>query len=181
MGDLEKTIELLRKQRHDFMNDLQIIYGYLQMGREDRAREAIKKLSMHNENISEIYSLGDSYLAYSLEENIRRILGKNVDVNIDIEISNFSKPPFEIDYDKKINLVNNIFNKVEKSELNSLHIYFFEDEIGQSLFIGNNEELIDEMNWMESWEKLSIEIEGISVYRCIYGDNIAYRIIFIND
>ncbi|WP_315116916.1 Spo0B domain-containing protein [uncultured Clostridium sp.] len=181
MGDFEKTIELLRKQRHDFMNDLQIIYGYLQMGKEDKARESIKKLSIHNESISEIYNLGDIYLAYSLEENIKRILRRKVDVNINIEISNFSKPPFEIECDKKINLVNNIFDEIEKSELNLVHIYFFEDKIGQSLFIANNEELIDEMNWMESWEKLSIEIEGISVYRCIYGDNIAYRIVLIRN
>lgn len=178
MGDFEKTIEILRKQRHDFMNDLQIIYGYIQVGKENKAKEVIEKLSVYNEIISELYNLGDSLFAYNLEQNIIGMFRKDIGITVNIEISKFKKRLLHNEKDKKINLVNNIFNKIEEKKHKNIHIYIFEDKLGESLFISNNEELTDEINWMESWDKLYIEIEDISVYRCIYGDNIAYRIIF---
>ena len=36
---LKKLLEVLRIQRHDFMNHLQVIYGYIQLGNLDRAKE----------------------------------------------------------------------------------------------------------------------------------------------
>ena len=46
MNELENYISLLRKQRHDFMNDLQVIYGYLQIKRTQGALEYIDRLSV---------------------------------------------------------------------------------------------------------------------------------------
>ncbi|PRR77289.1 sensory histidine kinase DcuS [Clostridium liquoris] len=178
MGDLYKLIESLRVQRHDFMNDLQIIYGYLQVDKEDKAKEYIDKLSVQNKYLSEIYSLGDLYLGYSLEKNIKECSSKHIEINIDIEISKLSKKPFDFEYNKKINLVNNIFNELEKNEPECIYIYIFEDSIGESVFISNNNSMIDEINWMESWSIINTSIDDIKVYKCEYGDNLAYRLVF---
>ena len=55
MNESEDFINVLRKQRHDFMNDLQVIYGYLQIKRPQGALDYIDRLSKQNEIISEIY------------------------------------------------------------------------------------------------------------------------------
>ncbi|WP_027625004.1 Spo0B domain-containing protein [Clostridium lundense] len=178
MDDLYNLIEALRKQRHDFMNDLQIVYGYLQIGKENKAKDYIKKLSLQNEALSEIYGLGDNYLAYSLEKNIKQCNSNDIEINIDIEISQFNKNPFELEYNKKINLVNNIFNELEKNKPKCIYIYFFEDSIGVSLFISNDDSMIDEINWMDSWSILDNCIEDIEVYKCEFGECLAYRLVF---
>lgn len=36
---LKKILEVLRIQRHDFMNHLQVIYGYIQLGNLEKAKE----------------------------------------------------------------------------------------------------------------------------------------------
>ena len=36
---LKKMLEVLRIQRHDFMNHLQVVYGYIQLGNLDKAKE----------------------------------------------------------------------------------------------------------------------------------------------
>ncbi|MCR4442420.1 MAG: Spo0B domain-containing protein [Peptococcaceae bacterium] len=43
MAFLQQMLEAHRTLRHDFMNDLQVILGYLQMGQEDKARDYVRK------------------------------------------------------------------------------------------------------------------------------------------
>ena len=95
MSELESYIGLLRKQRHDFMNDLQVIYGYLQMMRPQGALEYIDRLSKENETISEIYRLQDNRFSLCLETNINRLWANEVKVEVDIEITNFKNKIFE--------------------------------------------------------------------------------------
>lgn len=39
-----KTVELLRRIRHDFANHLQVVSGYLDMGRPEKAREYLTEI-----------------------------------------------------------------------------------------------------------------------------------------
>ncbi len=41
----EQTVALLRSQRHSFMNHLQVISGWLQLGRPDRARQYLESIA----------------------------------------------------------------------------------------------------------------------------------------
>lgn len=41
----EETITLLRRQRHDFINHLQVIHAMLQMGRTEKALVYIEELA----------------------------------------------------------------------------------------------------------------------------------------
>ncbi len=109
MNELENYISLLRKQRHDFMNDLQVIYGYLQMMRPKGALDYIDRLSKENEIISEIYKLQDNKFSLCLENNIVKLWANEIKVEIDIEISNFKSKIFENEYNKKKDLVKTIF------------------------------------------------------------------------
>lgn len=44
--DLEKLLEVIQVQRHDFLNHLQVISGLLQLNKLDRAREYIGQVSV---------------------------------------------------------------------------------------------------------------------------------------
>jgi hypothetical protein len=178
MSELENYIGLLRKQRHDFMNDLQVIYGYLQMKRPQSALEYIDRLSKENEIISEIYKLQDNGFSLCLENNIKKLWANEVKVEIDIEISNFKNKIFENGYNKKSDLVNTIFMELEDTDVNFVYIYIFQDELGESLLITNNEAMSDEISWMDEWQQIDMKIDNLRIYRCGFDNNIAYRLIF---
>ncbi|MBK5241577.1 Spo0B domain-containing protein [Clostridium sp.] len=178
MNELENYISLLRKQRHDFMNDLQVIYGYLQMKRPHGALEYIERLSKENEMISEIYKLQDNGFSLCLESNIKKLWASEIKVELDIEISNFKNKVFEIEYNKKSDLVNTIFIEIEETNQNFVYIYIFEDELGESLLITNNVAMSDEISWMDEWQQIDVEIDHLRIYKCGFGNNIAYRLIF---
>ncbi len=178
MDDLQNSIHLIRKQRHDFMNDLQIVYGYLQIGKSDNALKYIEKLGEENKTISSIYALGDNLFGFCMEDNIKRLTQKNIQIETNIEIEKFYCEVFSKDYSKKYNLINNIFSKFENNSIKHVYIYIFEDDIGQSLLVCNDESIVDELSWMESWKKLNIDLDNIVLHECSYGNNIGYRITF---
>lgn len=181
MDNLDNYIHLIRKQRHDFINDLQVIYGYLQIGKINDGLQYIEKLNEENKIISSVYALGDNALGLCMEENIKRIIQKDIHIEIDMEIEEFYHNFFYKNYAKKQNLVNNIFNKFENNNTRCLYIYFFEDKLGQSILLCNDESIKDELNWMESWQKIKIELNDLNLYKCICGNNIGYRITVIDD
>lgn len=48
------VIKLLRIQRHDFLNHLQVIHALIQLGRDERALQYIEKLAHDPEMISNV-------------------------------------------------------------------------------------------------------------------------------
>lgn len=50
--DLEKLLEVIQVQRHDFLNHLQVISGLLQLNKVDRVREYIGQVSMEMAQLS---------------------------------------------------------------------------------------------------------------------------------
>ncbi|MTI66682.1 MAG: hypothetical protein FH753_08790 [Firmicutes bacterium] len=63
---------LSREQRHDYMNILQIIYGYLQIKKENKAVEHIKKVTDITQNISKVYALSIPSISLLLDKKIRK-------------------------------------------------------------------------------------------------------------
>lgn len=177
MEKVEAVIDNLRNQRHDFMNEIQVLYGYIQMNKHEEALRYLKKISEENANISYIYNLGDKFLGYILEKNIKSIKKYGILLDIESEMSSFNHIYFEDEFYKKIDLVNNIFNEL-KSHSKKIYIYLFEDELGKSLLISNNEEVKDELDWIEEWDNIQVNIEKFYVYRYKVSGNIGYRVIF---
>ena len=178
MNELENYISLLRIQRHDFMNELQVIYGYLQIEKPQGALQYIDKLSKQNQIIGEIYKLQDNEFSLCLENNIKRLWANEVKVEVDIEISNFKKKIFENSYKKKSDFVNTIFMELENTNQNLVYIYIFQDDLGESLLVTNNEDMNDEISWMDEWQQIDIQIDDFKIYKCGFDNNIAYRLIF---
>ncbi|RXI60201.1 hypothetical protein [Clostridium tetani] len=149
----------------------------MQINKYEEALNYLKKISEENENISQLYSLGDKFLAYILENNIKNINKYGILLDIELEISSFNDIYFEDGFYKKRHLVNNIFNELKK-DAEEIYVYLFENELGKSLLISNDEEVKDELDWIEEWDNIQVDIEKFYVYRYKWSGHIGYRIIF---
>lgn len=178
MEELHNFIDMLREQRHDFMNNVQVIYGYLQIGKKDEALKYIEKIADENQNISKLYALGDKSLAFSLEVAIKNLWKKGFLVEVDFEIESLSKEMFLNEYHKKNNIVNTIFKEMENSKFNFVYIYFFQDELGESLLICNSEACVNELDWMEDWEEIEAKLGDINIHKYFNNEKKAYRLTF---
>jgi hypothetical protein len=68
--------------------------------------------------------------------------------------------------------------EIEASDQNFAYIYIFQDELGESLLLTNNEVMIGEISWMDEWQQIDVEIDNLKIYKCSFDNNIAYRFIF---
>ncbi len=71
---------LSREQRHDYMNILQIIYGYLQLKKNDKAIEQIKKITNMATSVSKIYNLSILSVSLLLEKKIKEADNRGVEL-----------------------------------------------------------------------------------------------------
>ena len=87
MDIVKKSIDMLRKQRHDYMNKIQVIYGLLQMRRYKEAENYIVGMLEENNSISEICSLGDEYFSFCFGHVVELLRNQCIDVCFNIEIA----------------------------------------------------------------------------------------------
>lgn len=62
----EDLIAIINRLRHDWMNDLQVLIGYVQMNRQDKIREYIARLSDKLTRESLVAKLADPQLVFYL-------------------------------------------------------------------------------------------------------------------
>ena len=56
VSDCDDVMKLLRIQRHDFLNHLQVIHALVQLGRGEKALKYIEKLAQDPELVSNVIS-----------------------------------------------------------------------------------------------------------------------------
>ncbi|WDC83881.1 Spo0B domain-containing protein [Caloramator sp. mosi_1] len=71
--NIQWYLNQIRKQRHDFMNYLQVIYGYLQINKPNEALNYIKKLNTKMYMLSQLYNLENSYLSLIIHDIITTV------------------------------------------------------------------------------------------------------------
>lgn len=133
--------EIYKSQRHDFMNYIQIIYAYIQLGKTNEAIESIKKTIKINKNLSNIYSLSLFHVCLYLDKVIREL--NDLEYNTIIIVNNHTNHDLRIIKNECniINYLDYIFNQfvdndsVDKSEI-KLEIEEYEESI-RFLFAGN--------------------------------------------
>lgn len=79
------TKNLLREQRHDYMNTFQIIYGYLQLNNREKAMKHIKKAITISSSAGRCYYLSVFSVSLLLEKKIKQGENKGIEVIIDID------------------------------------------------------------------------------------------------
>lgn len=76
---------LLREQRHDFMNMFQIVYGYIQLGKVDKAIYSVNKVIELNSNISKLYSLSIFTISLFMDKKIREFTDFDMKINLAVK------------------------------------------------------------------------------------------------
>lgn len=181
MNDLDDFIDILRRQRHDFMNDVQIIYGYLQINKQNEAIKYIERLCEQNKVISEIYSLQNNSAALCLERNIRKLWTKSRDVIYDSEVT-LHDCDFKEEYDIKCSLIDVIFDEFENSNSKYIYIYIYEDGNGKNITVSNDECIIYDENagTMDSWREVK-NVCGIKLFQIGDDEAKGYKLLFYNN
>ncbi len=105
-GYIDSLKKLASNQRHDFMNFFQIIYGYLQLHKEDMAIEHIKKVTSINSSMSKAFRISIPSISFVLmkmineADNLGILITFNVEKYIDSnlrQIDNEDKIVFELE------------------------------------------------------------------------------------
>lgn len=80
---IEQTaIKTLNHHRHDWMNDLQILYGYIQLGKVDKSLECVGRIKERMHLETKIAKLGIPSLVFFLQSF--RTTGSNVELEVNI-------------------------------------------------------------------------------------------------
>jgi sensor histidine kinase regulating citrate/malate metabolism len=101
----------IREQRHNFANDIQVIWGYLQIGRVNEAKDYIRELNKRANIYNSIFKIGNPSLCIFLYKNIAKAF--NIDVNIDFESSvGFVRDDYFIGCNYVFNYLDILFEKI---------------------------------------------------------------------
>ncbi|WP_026893738.1 Spo0B domain-containing protein [Clostridiisalibacter paucivorans] len=87
---LIKMVGLCREYRHDYMNNFQILLGYLQTNNYDRAVDYIKNISEINIRTKNIYKLSLPEVSIFLDKKIREFFFENILLEFNV-IKNIKK------------------------------------------------------------------------------------------
>lgn len=91
-GHWRRTLELCRQQRHDFLNHLQVVLGWLQLGRPERAITYIHEAREIYDKERQLFFNGNQELAINLLEV--RYLGLTKGVRIEVSVNRVTREEF---------------------------------------------------------------------------------------
>ncbi|MFZ5645263.1 MAG: sensor histidine kinase [Bacillota bacterium] len=113
---LKELILSIRKQRHDFNNQLQVVYGLIQMGKCEKAGEFIERTNQYISGPAEIIKTDNyniSALLYT-KLGVAEARGIRFDISIDCSLKSFPLKANEVG-SLLGNLIDNAFDAVENN------------------------------------------------------------------
>lgn len=92
--DAALLLEIMRRYRHDFLNHLQVVSGFVQLGKPDRALEYVRRVSEEMEKLGAILRLQHPQMATLLLKNLLLAQDKQIDINLDLgtDLHNWAAP-----------------------------------------------------------------------------------------
>jgi len=79
-------VNIFREQRHDFLNHFQVLLGYLQLNKPDRAAQYIKQITGEMQELSPVTKLENPYLVTALLLVLQK--SKNVGIQLTFHVEN---------------------------------------------------------------------------------------------
>lgn len=112
---IEELYTAIRGQRHDLINHLQVLYGFLQMGNIKEVQKYLETMigdSVSSNNLVDTGSPGLSALLY-IKSGIALTNGISLNISVDKQINDIAIPSYELN---RIvgNIINNAFDYVMK-------------------------------------------------------------------
>jgi len=107
--DAAAGLELLRRQRHDFLNHLQVMSGLLQLGRADQALAYLRRVAKEVEDRGALLRLRYPRLALALLRLEMEAEGRHSEVRFALDAEGFEA---EVDEDKLVGVVRAVGERV---------------------------------------------------------------------
>lgn len=141
LKQMEDSIDLLRMQRHDYMNHLQVILMQVTYGKINDARNYILGLSKTDNSSVMYYNTGSSYMDAILNTKKRRASKYNIELTAcidslleDIELSDSELSSI------LLNIVDNAIDELKKYDRDDkyIHVDVYRDNNVHNVSIKNN-------------------------------------------
>ncbi len=123
--------ELLREQRHDFLNEIQIIYGYIKLNKLDKAIDYINKVSKNAKVCSKLSNLNCIELYLVLFDKFKRVRDLGLNINFEVYSDGEKKDFLDKDIKKAIDSFNKAMDMILDFMYNNSdfeeHIFYIEE------------------------------------------------------
>lgn len=93
-------VKYLRDQKHDFMNDIQVIWGYLQLGKSLEASRYIERMNNYMRFVSGIFNLNYPQLSLLLYNHVRDAAKRGISFDLESEVETIRDAFLEYESDK---------------------------------------------------------------------------------
>ncbi|MGZ9585122.1 Spo0B domain-containing protein [Paenibacillus marinisediminis] len=99
-----QAVDILNHQRHDWMNDLQLLYGYVRLNKLDKLPQCVEQIKLRMEEESRIAKLGYSELILFLMQ--LRLSGSTMPIEVHIpEAIELSKLKLSLSSDELMDMI----------------------------------------------------------------------------
>lgn len=141
LDDVKKNIKILKKQRHDYLRHMQIVYSLLDDNKYDDAKDYIESLTEHINNEGIYIETGNTFLnsVISLKQEQSKHRKIELKITVKNKVNEIRIPNFEL-CNIVSNIIDNAFDALDESEINnkSVELIICEDELCYIFKIKNN-------------------------------------------
>jgi sensor histidine kinase regulating citrate/malate metabolism len=154
LGDMEKLNIVLRGQRHDFMNHLQVVYSLMEMKEFNEASNYIETVYQDIQKVNKVLKTSNSAVNALLQAKLIFCEQKGIDVALDIstQLVGLNMPSWEL---CRVlgNIIDNAVHALESlKDTKKIEINIFEDIKNFRFEIRNNGPKISEQNLKKIFE-----------------------------
>lgn len=145
LKQMKDTVDVLRLQRHDYMNHLQVILLQISNGKNEDARNYILGISNDDSSGITYFSTGNSYIDAILNTKKRRALKYDIQLTacIDSLLEDIELSDSEIS-SILLNIIDNAIDELKKhnKDYKYIHIDVYKEEYYHNISIKNNGSII---------------------------------------
>jgi len=176
VGECE-LVKYIREQRHDFMNHIQVLWGFLQLNRVDKALKYISNINKRCEILSQAFKLENPALSLFLYTHIKQAYKWEVDVNLEVDVENidgYASDKICGVLDFLGMLFNEVLLKTEKLKDKTIYIdLYIQDNTFYIVFSNDSSNYPEEE--IQSYKTLNSEIYSAIEALKLHGAEVYYR------
>lgn len=152
----------LNHHRHDWMNDLQVLYGYIQLGKHDKVVDCVERIKNRMEMESRISKLGIPSLVFYLQSfrEVNRTIQLDIEVQEELQLVNLLSP------DAAVELTETIIETVRAYQFVGRSSWGENMQLKMSISIVNDEVTVEfqqegnSSNVESLWQQINIAVQG---------------------
>nr|WP_286184258.1 GHKL domain-containing protein [Clostridium sp. CCUG 7971] len=146
---MEETVNLLRTQKHDYMNHLQVILMQVSKGNNESARDYILSMSNNIGNNDVYYNTGNDYIDAALNIKKSRAIKYNIELTACVDSSLEDIELLESELNAIIlNILDNSIEELKnsKKEYKYVHLDIYKEDKYHNISVKNNGRKIEDTN-----------------------------------